>query len=262
MIALDLETTDTDPHRDRIVTAAVVAIVPSAPGGRPEVSTRTWLADPGVDIPAEATAIHGVSTEHARREGRPAADVVAEVAGHLERLWTAGTPLCAFNAAFDLTMLDAELRRHHGRGLPLGGPVVDPLCIDRHLRPVRGRQDRRTLADVCAHYGVRLEGAHTSDGDAIAAARLAWVLAKRHPDTVGLLDPRVLHGRQAGWYREQENAYAARQEWKLEQRTARDGDSEETDRLRDRIARIRAAAESWPLLPDLRVDVPPAHRTG
>ncbi|RKT53090.1 exonuclease domain-containing protein [Saccharothrix australiensis] len=250
MIALDLETTDTNPHRDRIVTAAVVAITVRVPGARPEVTTRTWLADPGVDIPVEATAIHGISTDHARREGSPAPDVVAEVAGHLAGVWTADTPLCAFNAAFDLTMLDAELRRHHGRGLPLSGPVVDPLCIDRRLRPVSGWQDKRTLADVCAHYRVRLEGAHTSDGDAIAAARLAWAMAKRYPEAVGLLDPRVLHRHQADWYREQENAYAARQERKLGQLIAHGGDRAQVDWLRDRIAGIRARAESWPLLPD------------
>ncbi|MFD7660111.1 exonuclease domain-containing protein, partial [Actinosynnema sp. NPDC059797] len=249
LVALDLETTDVDPHRDRIVTAAVVTITPRGPGERPEVDTRTWLADPGVDIPAEATAIHGISTDQARREGRPAAEVVAEVAGHLARVWLPTTPLCAFNAAFDLTMLDAELRRHHGRGLPSAGPVVDPLCVDRHLRPVRGWDDKRTLAAVCAHYRVRLDNAHTSAGDAIAAARLAWALATRHPDEVGLLDPRELHERQVGWYREQEHEYAARLERRWEQRVARAGEDEHTDRLRDRIADVRARARTWPLVP-------------
>ncbi|MFC6089687.1 exonuclease domain-containing protein [Saccharothrix lopnurensis] len=248
MIALDLETTDVDPHRDRVVTASVVAITPRSPGGPPEVDTRTWLADPGVEIPAEATAIHGISTDQARREGRPASEVVAEVAEHLAGVWGPTTPLCAFNAAFDLTMLDAELRRHHGRGLPLGGPVVDPLCLDRHLRPVRGWDDRRTLTAVCAHYGARLDNAHTSAGDAIAAARLAWTLARRHPDEVGLLDPRELHDRQVGWYLEQEHAFAARLERQLEQRIARGGEDEYTARTRDRIVGVRARAGAWPLL--------------
>ncbi|MDQ3091103.1 MAG: exonuclease domain-containing protein [Actinomycetota bacterium] len=171
LVALDVETTDTDPHRDRIVTVAVITIKPGRPGERPGVSTRTWLADPGVDIPPAATAIHGINTEQARRDGRPAAEVLAEVTALLAQVWTAVTPLCAFNAAFDLTMLDAELQRHHGRSLLLSGPVIDPLCIDHHLDP--DRVGPRNLAAVCDHYQVGLDGAHTSAGDALAAARLA-----------------------------------------------------------------------------------------
>ncbi|NUS63564.1 MAG: DNA polymerase III subunit epsilon, partial [Saccharothrix sp.] len=214
IVALDLETTDVDPREDQVVTAAVVTITPDRAGGRPRVDTRTWLADPGVEIPADATAIHGVTTEVARLEGRPAAEVIHEVAAVLAEVWTPTTPLCAFNAAFDLTMLDAELRRHRGRRLPLSGPVIDPLCIDRQLDP--RREGKRTLAAACDHYQVRLEGAHTSSGDAIAAARLAWRLARVYPDAVGRVAPHVLHTHQARWYRDSEFAYAD----KLERRAA------------------------------------------
>lgn len=251
MIALDLETTDVDPHRDRIVTASIVIITPGLPGETTEVTTLNWLANPGVDIPVEATRLHGVTTEQAQHDGRPAADVVAEVAADLAQLWTPTTPLCAFNASYDLTMLDAELRRYHGRGLPLGGSVIDPLCIDRHLRPVSGWDDRRTLANVCAHYEARLDAAHSSAEDAIATARLAWLLAKRHPQAVGLLDLHELHKRQAGWFQTQENTYANRQERKLKQLVARGASSEKTDQMRERIAKIRASAKYWPLRPDL-----------
>ncbi|QFZ20267.1 exonuclease domain-containing protein [Saccharothrix syringae] len=245
VVALDLETTSTDPRRDRLVTASVVTITPGPPGTRPEVATRTWLADPGVEIPADATAIHGISTERARRDGRPAAEVVAEVAAELSRVWTPTTPLCAFNAAFDLTMLDAELRRHHGRGLPLGGPVVDPWCVDRHVDP--HRRAKRTLGAVCEHYRVRLDDAHTSTGDALAAARLAWRLAKVYPDEVGLVDPSVLHDRQAVWFREGELAYADG----LERRATRTSGAT-ADRLRARAGEVRSCARSWPVLPDPR----------
>jgi DNA polymerase III epsilon subunit-like protein len=147
IVALDLETTDVDPHRDRIVTASVVTISPR-PGERPEVSCRTWLADPGVEIPADATAIHGVSTEQACRDGRPPAEVVMEVAEHLGEHWTPSVPLCVFNAAFDLTMLDAELRRYHGRSLPLSAfrhTLAGRAC------PTRPGQATRKLP--CARSG-------------------------------------------------------------------------------------------------------------
>ncbi|MEO6090729.1 MAG: exonuclease domain-containing protein [Umezawaea sp.] len=247
VVALDLETTDIDPRRDRMVTAAIVTITPGRTGTRPQVDTRTWLADPGVEIPADATAIHGITTELARLEGRLAAEVIYEVVAALAEVWTPTTPLCAFNAAFDLTMLDAELRRHRGRSFPLSGPVVDPLCIDRQLDPQR--EGKRTLAAVCDHHQVRLENAHTSSGDAIAAARLAWRLAKVYPDAVGRIAPHVLHSHQARWYRDSEFAYAD----KLERRAAGSadrGDGAGAERLRARAADVRTCAKSWPLSPE------------
>ncbi|TKG59278.1 exonuclease domain-containing protein [Prauserella endophytica] len=247
MVALDLETTDIDPRRDRLVTAAVVVIRPSRPGERPEVTPHTWLADPGVDIPAEATAINGITTEQAQREGRSAAEVIAEVAALLTEVWTATTPLCVFNAAFDLTMLDAELERHHGRSLMLSGPVIDPLCIDRHLDPER--PGPRNLGAACAHYQVRLEGAHTSVGDALAAARLAWRLAKTHPNGIGTVAPHILHSHQARWFREHEFAYADKLDYRVRRMASEGGDAADIDRLKARAADARAAARSWPLLP-------------
>jgi DNA polymerase III subunit epsilon len=247
LVALDVETTGTDPHKDRIVTVAMITINPGQPGERTEISTRTWLADPGVDIPADATAIHGISTEQARRDGCPAAEVIAEVTALLAHVWTATTPLCAFNAPFDLTMLDAELRRHHGRSLLLGGPVIDPLCIDRHLDP--DRAGTRNLATVCAHYKVRLDGAHTSAGDALAAARLAWRLARTQPEHVGHLALHILHSDQARWYRDWELAFADKLDRKIRYLNAHGGDTGEVDQLLARAADVRASAQSWPLRP-------------
>lgn len=65
LLAFDLETTGTDVETDRIVTAAVVRL--EADGS---VSAElTWLLDPGVAIPEQASAIHGISTERAREHG-------------------------------------------------------------------------------------------------------------------------------------------------------------------------------------------------
>ena len=67
LLGFDTETTGVDVDNDRIVTAALVRR--DATG----THVRSWLIDPGVDIPEAAAAIHGVSTEHAREHGRPAA---------------------------------------------------------------------------------------------------------------------------------------------------------------------------------------------
>lgn len=106
IVAFDLETTNVDPHHDRIVTASVVTISPR-PGQSPDVSSRVWLAGLGVEIPADATAVHGVSTAQARQNGRPAAEVAAEVAEYLAQVWrTLGA---------EAQVLRIELAEHHGR---------------------------------------------------------------------------------------------------------------------------------------------------
>ncbi|QMU75971.1 hypothetical protein GXW83_09710 [Streptacidiphilus sp. PB12-B1b] len=95
LVGFDLETTGTDPAESRIVTAALV----EAKGGE-VVRERGWLADPGVPIPEEAAAIHGVSTARAVAEGRPVVEVADEVAAALCYHWRAGVPVVVFNAPF------------------------------------------------------------------------------------------------------------------------------------------------------------------
>jgi len=200
LIGFDLETTGTDPREARIVTGAVIEVRAGQPLGR-----REWLADPGVEIPAEAVAVHGISNERATTEGSPADQVAEAIADVLVTYWKTGVPVVAYNAAFDLTLLSAELRRHRLPSLRerLGGldpaPVVDPYTIDRWAD--RYRRGKRNLEAVCAEYGVVLEAAHDASADALAAARLARAIAERHPKVAGL-GPAELHRRQIEWYAE------------------------------------------------------------
>lgn len=198
LIGFDLETTGTDPREARIVTGAVIEVRAGETLGR-----REWLADPGVEIPADAVAVHGISNERAATDGRPAAEVADAIAAVLVSYWQAGVPVVAYNATFDLTLLSAELHRH---GLPslrerLGGaepaPVIDPYTIDRSVE--RYRKGKRNLEAVCTEYGVRLESAHDATSDALAAARLATAIADRHPK-LAAFGPAELHRRQIEWY--------------------------------------------------------------
>lgn len=190
----DLETTGVDVTVDRIVTAHVGLL---GPGGV-AVRAQSWLADPGVEIPDGASAIHGISTAHARAHGRPAAAVVAEVVAALRELLEAGIPVVAYNAPYDFSLLKYEALRHGIPPIAAPAPVIDPLVLDKAHD--RFRKGKRTLEVVAAHYAVELTGAHDAAADAIAAGRVAQALAGRFALPA---DVRELHTQQIGWARAQ-----------------------------------------------------------
>lgn len=192
----DLETTGVDVTADRIVTAHVGLLDRSGA----VIRARDWLADPGVEIPNAATAVHGITTARARADGRPARQVVAEVVDALRAVLDAGIPVVAYNAAYDFSLLTHEAIRHGVEPLRTPAPVIDPLVIDKRLD--RYRRGKRTLSAVAEHYAVRLEGAHDASADAIAAGRVAQALVARFP-TLLPGSALELHTHQIGWARAQ-----------------------------------------------------------
>jgi DNA polymerase III subunit epsilon len=199
LLGFDTETTGLDVAHDRIVTAALV--LRAADGTR---TVRTWLLDPGVAIPVEASDIHGITTTDARAHGRDPVGALEEIAAILVQQVRDGVPLVAYNAAFDLSLLDVELARY---GLPtvpdrLGrpvSPVLDPLLLDRWLDGAR--EGKRRLGDLCALYGIEGDGdLHTADVDVLATLDVLDAQLVRHPHLRGVaLD--ALHAAQAGAHR-------------------------------------------------------------
>lgn len=190
LASFDIESTGVDVENDRIVTATLVRIHGA------QTESRSWLINPGISIPAEATAVHGITNEVARRDGQNPVIACAEILAELDECWTGGRPVIIANAPFDLTLLDRELRRHCQVSLDgIIGNVIDPMCIDRALD--KYRPGKRTLSDLCKTYDVRIEGAHNAEADALAAARVAWRLAKIYPEHLGRLEE--LNELQAMW---------------------------------------------------------------
>ncbi|MFD9488544.1 3'-5' exonuclease [Streptomyces sp. NPDC059991] len=229
LAAFDTETTGVDVERDRMVSAALV--VQDGPGSRSR-ATR-WLVNPGISVPEGATAVHGLTDEHLQLNGRWPAPVMEEVARALAEECAAGRPLVVMNAPFDLTLLDRELKRHRASSLARyldGAPlrVLDPRVLDKHLD--RYRKGRRTLTDLCAHYGVVLDSAHDAAADALAALEVVRAVGRRYAARLERLTPAEIHTLQTGWHAAQARGLQA---W-----FTRNGTPEAVD-------------PAWPLRPEL-----------
>lgn len=198
--SFDTETDGKDPTDARIITATVLGL-----GGGQDRSDRKWLLQTERPIPAEASRIHGISTDYANQHGMERELAIEEITTHLQTMFIAGTPVIAFNAAYDWTVLDRECRRV---GIPTltdrldrePSPVIDPHVIDKAVD--KFRPGSRTLGATCKFYEIDLGNAHDATADALGAARVAYKLAVRYPK-IGNADLADLHAWQVGWRAEQ-----------------------------------------------------------
>jgi DNA polymerase III subunit epsilon len=188
----DLETTGIDVTSSRIVSAHVGVIGPDGA----VLEQTDWLADPGIEIPEQASAVHGITTARARAEGRPAAEVVAEILAALSDLFARGIAVTIYNASYDLSLLAHEARRYELEPLDTPAPVVDPLVLDKAVD--RYRKGKRTLEAAALHYQVSLIDAHSAGADAVAAGRVAQALARTFPAELAF-ESAELHAKQIEW---------------------------------------------------------------
>jgi len=191
LAVFDTETTGLSTRDDRIVTAFLGVMGPDGE----LTESFSWLADPGIVIPPQATEVHGITTKMAQEQGRPAAEVVAEVLRELTRLLGAGIPLVVYNASYDLCLANSEAKRYGLQPLDNPRPIIDPLVIDRALDTYR--KGKRTLDVVSMHYGIINDNAHNAEGDAVTAGRVARAIAQKFPEETA--DVMSLHDRQVDW---------------------------------------------------------------
>lgn len=205
LFGYDLETDGPDPTDARIITATVIGL-----GGGQDPDPHRWLLQTERPIPEGASKIHGISTDHANQHGVERELAIEEIATLLQAIFITNTPVIAFNAAYDFTVLDRECRRV---GVPtltdrLGrvpSPVIDPMVIDKR---VSRRKGSRTLSATCQFYEIDLGNAHDATADAVGAARVAYKLAVRHPQ-IGNADLVELHEWQTAWRMEQQTSLEA-----------------------------------------------------
>ena len=95
IVFFDLETTGVDTAKDRIVEISMVKVMPDG-----EEIVKTRKINPGIHIPEEATAIHGITDEDVKD-----CPTFAQIARSLEQ-FIAGCDFGGFNSnRFDLPTL-------------------------------------------------------------------------------------------------------------------------------------------------------------
>lgn len=174
LAVFDLETTGTHIGRDRIVQVGVVRLMPD--GTRNEWQS---LINPGMPIPAEATAVHGITNADVAD-----APTLEELAPQILAQFD-GCDLSGFNVLrFDLPFLSEELHRVGVAWDTSGLRVVDPLRIYHHF-------ERRDLSAATRFYlGREHDGAHDALADVRATLDVLLAQVARYeelPHTVDAL---------------------------------------------------------------------------
>ena len=139
-VILDTETTGLDPALGhRIVEIGALELLNHLPTGR----TFHVYLNPQRDVPAEAEAVHGLSTAFLRDKSlfsKIAEDFLA---------FLADSALVIHNASFDVAFINAELKSI-GAGPILPERVVDTLLLARQKNPM----GPNSLDALCKRYGV------------------------------------------------------------------------------------------------------------
>jgi len=203
-LAWDTETTGLNVQTDRVVTVAMVSL------GAGKPTRKSFLINPGVEIPEAAARIHGVTTAIAREDGVAPGGALDETARTLATVLSKGIPVIGMNLCYDLSLFHFDCLRNGVDTLSkrLGGhdqirPIVDVYCLDKQFSRRKGS---RKLGDICAFYGVKHHGAHDSGYDALASAMAAAAIARKYPKIAAMsLDE--LHDAQVRWKHEQNVSY-------------------------------------------------------
>jgi len=176
---IDVETTGTHPHSDRIVELSIFRIQPDG-----SEDYRSHRINPGVSIPAEATAVHGITDEDVAEE--PTFCKYAK--GLCEFL--DGCDISGFNLiTFDLPFLEAELERAGVGFSREGRQLVDSMVIYHQKERREPGKPRNLKAAYLRYCGKELDDAHGAEKDVTASAEILDSMVEDHSDL-----PTDVHG--------------------------------------------------------------------
>jgi DNA polymerase-3 subunit epsilon len=172
LVFFDLETTGVNIATDRIVEISILKIYPN---GNKE--SKTWLVNPEIEIPAEATAVHGITNEKVVTE-----PIFKELADSVNTM-IAGCDLAGFNSnRFDIPLLAEELLR---AGIDFD--MNNRKAID--VQVIFHKKEQRTLSAGYKFYcGKELDDAHSAEADTLATYEILKAQLDRYEDIENSVD--------------------------------------------------------------------------
>jgi len=162
----DLETTGIQVSKDRIVEISILKVFPN---GNKE--SKTWLVNPEMKIPAETTAIHGISDEKVANE--PTFKELAPIVYQMIK----DSDLAGFNSdRFDIPLLAEEMLRAE-----IDFDMKNTVTVD--VQTIFHKKEQRTLSAGYKFYcDKELEGAHSAAIDTNATYEILLAQLERYPD--------------------------------------------------------------------------------
>lgn len=166
LVLFDLETTGTNPIKDRIVEIAMIKLIPGA-------ARKTWVQriNPTIPIPEEATAIHGITDQDVASEPtfKKIGAKIAEFIGTAD--------LGGYNVFnFDVPLLVQEFSRAGIAFNTSGRAIIDAMKIFHMKEP-------RTLAAAYKFYCQKeLVRGHSAEADIMATVEIIDNQISRYPD--------------------------------------------------------------------------------
>ena len=172
IVFFDLETTGINISRDRIVELSFLKIHTN---GEEEIKSKR--VNPEMPIPAESTAIHGITDEDVK-DCPTFKQIAKSLAAQIE-----GCDLAGFNSnRFDVPMLAEEFLRA-GIDFDMGKRKFIDVQIIYH------KKEPRTLAAAYKFYcDKELIDAHSAEVDTIATYEILKSQLERYPDLVNDID--------------------------------------------------------------------------
>lgn len=202
LLGFDLETTGLDTASARPVQVGMV-LRHTPVIGRPDTVITDLAA---VEVPPDATAIHGITTAYAMQFGRPERDVIRRAINNLVGADQQGCTIVGANLTYDLTLLDRAAARNGLWTLCdlLGhcpAPVWDVYVV-AGIDPDGPPVGKRNLTALVRHYLDRdMIGAH----DAIADVKASLDVAQEQMRRLGLT---AYHGQQLIFFAGQQERVA------------------------------------------------------
>jgi len=145
----DLETTGIEVAKDRIVEISIIKVFPN---GNKE--SKTWLVNPGMPIPLEASQIHGITDEKVANEPK-----FSELANQIHNM-IKDSDLAGYNSdRFDIPLLAEEMLR-----ADVDFDMKNRVSVD--VQTVFHKKEERTLSAAYKFYCSKtLENAHSAAAD-------------------------------------------------------------------------------------------------